>query len=95
MEATASGAEQLKEWIARAKLNQRKVADLWGWDEVRLSRFVNGVRTPDVDAALFIQEKTGIPVAAWASSRLDESQPAQGSKRGSRKVLRTGKRHVA
>jgi hypothetical protein len=45
-----------------------------------VSFLVNGKRTPGLTNALKIERLTGIPVEAWASSDLDDYEPATTAK---------------
>jgi transcriptional regulator with XRE-family HTH domain len=67
------GARQLRDWIARRGVNQAEAAELLGFHEAFVSQLVNGKRFPGLVNALKIERVTGIPVSAWASSRLGKS----------------------
>lgn len=71
-----SGREQLKAWIERGHFTQRQAATFLGFDETYVSQLVGGKRTPGLDNALLLERKTGIPVEAWASDILDNSDSA-------------------
>jgi transcriptional regulator with XRE-family HTH domain len=72
-----SGAEQLKQWMHKRQFMQREAAEYFGWDETYVSQLVNGRRTPGLDNAIVIERKTGIPVEAWASIELDNSETTE------------------
>jgi transcriptional regulator with XRE-family HTH domain len=71
-----TGAEQLSEWMRRAKMNQAEAARYLGFDAPYVSVLLSGKRTPGLDNAILLERLTGIPVEAWASSELDD-QDAQ------------------
>jgi transcriptional regulator with XRE-family HTH domain len=71
---TKSGPEQFKDWMKRRGFNQSETAEFFGWGENVISQFVNGRRSPGLARAIKIEELTGIPVEAWASSADDESE---------------------
>jgi transcriptional regulator with XRE-family HTH domain len=66
-----TGKTQLKDWIARRGLDQRQAAELLGFHEAFVSQLVNGRRSPGLNNAVIIERLTGIPVSAWATSRVD------------------------
>lgn len=68
-----SGREQLTDWMKRRGLTARETAAQFGWDETFVSKIVRGERRPGLTNAVKIERETGIPVAAWLSSELDES----------------------
>lgn len=80
-----SGPEQLKAWIDRAKLNQRKTAEYLGFDETYVSQLLGEKRTPGLDNALLIERMTGIPVEAWASFESDRTETAVATNDGKRR----------
>ncbi len=83
-----SGPEQLRDWMRRREFNQAQTAEYFGWDQTYFSMVINGHRALGLKNALLVERRTGIPVEAWASSELDESEPAvtaAGSKRQSHK----------
>jgi transcriptional regulator with XRE-family HTH domain len=67
-----TGAEQLSEWMRRAKMNQAEAARYLGFDAPYVSVLLSGKRTPGLDNAILLERLTGIPVEAWASSELDD-----------------------
>lgn len=71
-----SGPEQFKDWMKRRGFNQSETAEFFGWGENVISQFANGRRSPGLARAIKIEELTGIPVEAWASSDDDESGSA-------------------
>ena len=68
-----SGAEQLREWMRRAKFSQAELARHLGFEESYVSVLLSGKRTPGLENAIKIERRTGVMVEAWASSELDES----------------------
>ncbi len=72
-----TGAEQLKDWMDRRwPLSTRKArdtAEYLGYDESFISQLLRGDRRPSLLNAINIERKSGIPVEAWVSSALDES----------------------
>lgn len=78
-----SGAEQLSEWMRRARMNQAEAARYLGFDAPYVSVLLSGKRTPGLDNAITLERLTGIPVEAWASTELDDcdsSEPVVASK---------------
>lgn len=68
------GASQLRDWMRRRGFNtQTEVAGFLEIDERFVSEFLNEKRYPGLRLALLIERKTGIPVEAWTSIALDES----------------------
>jgi hypothetical protein len=62
--------------MTRSKLNQFDAAALIGIPYAVFNKFVLGVRRPGLTNAVKIEQKTGIPVEAWASIRADKSLPS-------------------
>lgn len=74
-----SAAEQLKAWIKRCKFNNVQAAaflGIPGIDDVVLNKILNAGRRPELEKLILIEEKTGVPVRAWATSQIDESETA-------------------
>ncbi len=69
-----SGASQLAEWIRKRNEKKADVAKQFGITAGYLSMFLSGERSPGRDLACLIHELTGIPVNAWSSSELHESE---------------------
>ena len=67
-----TGAEQLRDWMARREFNQAAAADYLGITEAFVSLLINGKRLPGRTNAVAIARKTGIPVEAW-SDEMDKS----------------------
>lgn len=84
-----SGAEQFKDWMDRrwplSSRKAREAAEYFGWDETFISHIIRGVRTPGLANAIQIERKSGIPVEAWVSSELDESDESVPAKSGKRR----------
>lgn len=83
-----SGAEQFRDWLDRRWPNsgrkQREAADHFSWDETFISALLAGRRSPGLTNAIRIERETGIPVEAWVSSELDESEIVTAGKRAKR-----------
>lgn len=71
-----SGPDALTQWMARRSVNQRQAADIIGIDFTMLNHYICGRRSPSLDTAVLIEEKTGIPVKAWVSTSSDTSDVA-------------------
>lgn len=72
-----SGAEQLKDWMRRRGFKQADAARYLGFDEPYISVLSSGKRTPGLDNAILLERLTGIPVEAWASSELGDSESSE------------------
>jgi hypothetical protein len=79
-----SGRGQLRDWINRrfpkSSRRQRDAAEYLLMDETFLTKLLTGVRQPGLTNAVKIERHTGIPIEAWMSSELDESEPAVAAK---------------
>ncbi len=64
-----SGADQLREWMHRARRNQQDLAALLELHESSVSLILNGKRIPTLADAVRIERAMGIPVAAWLEPR--------------------------
>ena len=82
-----SGAEQLKDWMRRRGFKSADAARYLEMDEPYISVLVNAKRTPGLDNALKLERLTGIPVEAWASSDLNETESAVASTTRKRQSL--------
>lgn len=51
-----------------------------GVDDVVLNKILNAGRRPELEKLILIEEKTGVPLRAWATSALDEQEPVGASK---------------
>lgn len=73
-----SGPKQLQAWISKRFTNPRtariEAAEYLGINYFQLSHYLGGGRGIGMDNALLIEEKTGIPVKAWASQPQDKSK---------------------
>jgi hypothetical protein len=83
------GAEQLTDWIARrwplSARKNREAAEHFDWDETFISMLCRGVRAPGLANAIKIERESGIPVEAWVSTELDESETVPPEKNGKRR----------
>ena len=70
-----SGPEQFKDWMRRRGFTQADAARYLNYDEPYVSVLLSGKRTPGLDNAIHMERLTGIPVEAWSSSQVDESDP--------------------
>lgn len=71
------GSKQLIDWMGKRHFDQRRTAEYFGWNETFISKLVKRRRNPGLTNALLIEDKTGIPVEAWAvktDSRVDEAE---------------------
>ena len=68
-----TGTEQFKDWMRRRGFTQADAARYLEFDAPYISVLATGSRTPGLNNALKIEQLTGIPVEAWASSEVDES----------------------
>jgi transcriptional regulator with XRE-family HTH domain len=71
------GRLQLKDWIHRRVFTQREAAAHLGIDDTFLSQLVNGKRHPGLRNAIDIERLTGIPVEAWLSHNVDNSDESE------------------
>ncbi len=83
-----TGRERLREWMDRSKLNQRQTAELLGVHEVFISQILSGIRSPGLENAILIEERTGIPVRCWSQSELSESKEPSIVVGGKRKLAK-------
>jgi plasmid maintenance system antidote protein VapI len=82
-----SGADQLRDWMRRRGFKSSDAARYLEMDEPYISVLINGKRTPGLDNAIKLERLTGIPVEAWASSHLSESENASSEKTKKNPVL--------
>lgn len=80
-----AGADQLRDWMKRRGFNQTQTAEHFGWDETFISKLLLERRQPGLENAIKIERETGIPVEAWVSSPLDESDEPVSACRGKRR----------
>lgn len=78
MASMNDGCTRLRAWLTRSKLNQFDGAALIGIPYAVFNKFVLGVRRPGLTNAVKIEQKTGIPVEAWASIRMDKMPSSVG-----------------
>ncbi len=67
-----TGRAQLRSWLTRSKLNQVQGANALGITETYMSLLLSGHRRPGRDNAIKLERLTGIPVAAWSATELDQ-----------------------
>jgi plasmid maintenance system antidote protein VapI len=60
--------------MRRREFNQGQAAEYLGWDETYMSMVINGHRALGLKNAILLERRTGIPVEAWVSSELDETE---------------------
>lgn len=82
------GRTRLREWMNRAKLNQRSAAELLGMHYTFLSQILNNDRSPALATAVRIERITGIPVEAWVTTDVDDEHAAVSAKAGRAKIGR-------
>lgn len=81
------GAELLRDWMERTGYGkQADVAELLGMHESFLSMLLSGKRVPKLTNAVKIERLTGIPVAAWTLSDVDESEAPVAAGAGKRRI---------
>ncbi len=81
-----SGRKQFKDWMKRREFNQVAMAKYFGWHESVISQYLSGDRCPNLENAVMIEDKTGIPVEAWLSIDVDESREAVPATSGNRRI---------
>lgn len=72
-----SGSEQLRAWIRkrfRTNVEAAEYLGIPGVDDVVLNKWLNAGRRPELERLVIIEEKTGIPIRAWASTDLDDQE---------------------
>lgn len=86
-----SGQEQFRNWIERRFPNsprkQRDAAEYFGWDETFIAKLLADPpqqRKPGLINAIVIERHTGIPVEAWVSTELDETERVGATERENR-----------
>lgn len=70
-----SAVDQLRAWIRkrfRTNVEAAEYLGIPGIDDVVLNKILNAGRRPELEKLVIIEEKTGIPLRAWASSQVDE-----------------------
>lgn len=86
-----TGQEQFRDWMRRRGFTQRDASRYLGWNEAYVSRLLSDddeirIKALGLDNALHLERLSGIPVEAWESNALDESEPAVISNGSKRKV---------
>lgn len=72
------GAELLLAWIKRMGLSKVQAAEFLnipGIDDVVLNKILNAGRRPELEKLILIEEKTGVPVRAWAAPSQVGTEP--------------------
>jgi hypothetical protein len=86
------GPEHIRDWMRRRGFNQADAARYLGWNEAYLCRLLSEVEGTKkgigLDNALHLETLTGIPVEAWKSNEVDESETVAAGNGGKRKVSR-------
>ena len=62
------GAQLVRMEIAKRRITQEKAAKSMGMPPSDLSRYVNGVTTPSIKAALAMRDHLGVPIEAWGEA---------------------------
>lgn len=91
-----TGPEQLRDWMQRRGFTQRETAHHFGWDETFIAKLLADPpqqRKPGLHNAIKIERETGIPVEAWVSSAVDETDNHESAKVEKRQQGRSVKRH--
>ena len=60
-----TGADLLREWLDRSKLNQREGAQTLRLSESYMCKIMTGKRLPGRKNAIELERQTGIPVEGW------------------------------
>jgi DNA-binding XRE family transcriptional regulator len=60
-----SGREQLENWIVRRRMTQEEAAQFVGLSRPRFNQILNGVRRPGLEAAVRLEDATGISIRSW------------------------------
>lgn len=80
--------------MERRGFNQADVARDFQWSEAYVSRVLSGHRRPGREVALFIEEKTGIPVSSWSDRALTKAGKASADKRGKARIAKALSSHA-
>lgn len=70
-----TGREQLRAWIDRQGMTQREAAKVLSMNEVMMSQVLAGDRTPSIQSAIVLEERTGIVVRSWKRRAISKSVP--------------------
>lgn len=82
------GREQLREWMTRAKLNQRAAAKVLGMHYTFLSQILNNLRSPALGTAVRIEQLTGVPAESWVPTSVAPQKRRHAVARPKRRVYR-------
>lgn len=83
-----TGAEQLRAWIKRSKLNNVQAAAylaIPGIDDTVLNKILNAGRRPELEKLFLIEAKTGVPVRSWLASEVDDPEKVVVARGGNRR----------
>lgn len=76
----SDGCKRLRAWMKRSNLtNQAEAAEVLEIGYEYFTKIHRGLRLPGRDLAVHIERKTGIPVDAWVSSRMDKTRSLVGA----------------
>ena len=67
------GPGQFNDWMRRRGFTQADASRYLGMEPPYVNVLANGKRSPGLVVALRLERLTGIPVEAWVSSEVDES----------------------
>jgi transcriptional regulator with XRE-family HTH domain len=68
------GSHQLKQWLERARLDQRQGAAKLGMHFTTLNKILLRKRVPTLKSAIRIERLTGVPMEAWAAPVVGKSK---------------------
>lgn len=92
---TMSGADQFKQWIkVKGFKTKTQAAKFLGLDKSIVTKLANGQRCPGRTNALWLLDKTGIPVSAWESTPAGKSKSRRRPKRRNLKMDKASTVHA-
>jgi len=80
-------ADRFTRWLERSRragLTQAEIARQLGRNRSFISQLKSGIRRPTLDVAAQIEEMSGIPASAWATTRVTSGsteKPTTGNRR--------------
>lgn len=83
-----TGRQLLRQWIDRRGYKQVEAAAVLGFHESFISAILSGARSVGLHNAAHIEELTGIPIKAWASSRRDNGRDLVGAGADNRRHIK-------